>query len=350
MKNFLICLLIFNGLISEAQLPKKVVLMIGDGMGTAQIYAAKVVKGSPLALERCTTIGFSFTHAADDFITDSGAGATAIAIGKKANNGGIGVDADNKPHPTLLEMSERKGMATGLIATSSITHATPASFIAHVPSREMHEAIALDFLKTDIDVFIGGGRKFFRTRKDGRNLVPELEKKGYTVKNSMEECKQVLRPRLACFVAEDGALKVREGRGEMLFDATKHSLKVLSQDKNGFFLMVEGSQIDWGGHANDTDYITSEMLDFDKSIEAVLDFAANDRETLVVITADHETGGFALNGGNLQARKIEGAFTTGQHTGVMVPVFAFGPGAERFAGMYDNTLLFEKIKELLRLR
>lgn len=349
MKHLLWLFLILTSFRPYAQVPKKVILMIGDGMGTSQIYAARVVKGAPLSLERCTAIGFSFTHAADDFITDSGAGATAIAIGKKANNGGIGVDADNIPHRTLLEMCEKKGMATGLVATSSITHATPASFIAHVPSREMHEAIALDFLKTDVDVFIGGGRKYFRTRKDNRNLMPELEKKGYIVKNSMEECATVVKPKLACFVAEDGALKVKEGRGEMLREATKHSLYLLNQQKKGFFLMVEGSQIDWGGHANDTEYITSEMLDFDKAIEDALNFAKKDGETLVVITADHETGGFALNGGSIQSRKIEGAFTTGQHTGVMVPVFAYGPGAERFIGMYDNTALFDKIKALLQL-
>lgn len=350
MKIYLTLSLLLAGQLVLAQKPKSVILMIGDGMGVSQVYAGRVAKGSALNLEACTAIGFSFTHAADDFITDSGAGATAISIGKKAKNGAIGVDKNEQAHPTLLELAERKGKATGLVATSSITHATPASFIAHVPDREMHEAIALDFLKTDIDVFIGGGRKYFRTRSDLRNLTQELGAKGYQVRNSLEECSAVKKGKLACFLAENGLLKVNEGRGSMLKDATALSLKLLSEQKKGFFLMVEGSQIDWGGHANDASYITSEMIDFDDAIGVALNYAKENPETLVIITADHETGGFALQNGNLEKKTIEGAFTTGQHSGVMVPVFAYGPGAEQFIGMYDNTMIFFKISSLLDLK
>jgi alkaline phosphatase len=350
MNRYLFLFILPLSLVSQAQKPKSIILMIGDGMGVAQIQAGRITKGAPLHLEKCSAIGFSFTHAADDFITDSGAGATAIAIGKKAKNGAIGVDAAEKPQPTLLELCEKKGKATGLVATSSITHATPASFIAHVPNREMHEAIALDFLKTDIDVFIGGGRKYFRNRSDQRNLLQELGSKGYQVKNNWEECSSISQGKLACFLADNGLLKVSEGRGSMLKDATAHSLGLLSKGKKGFFLMVEGSQIDWGGHANDAQYISSEMIDFDDAIGEALAFAQKNPETLLIITADHETGGFALQNGNLEKKTVEGAFTTGQHTGVMVPVFAYGPGAKQFIGMYDNTELFYKISALLDLK
>ncbi len=346
---FLIFFLFLSSLTQAQQKPKKFILMIGDGMGVAQVYAGRVAKGSPLSLEQCQAVGFSFTYSADDFITDSGAGATALSIGKKAKNGAIGVDEFDKPHPTLLEMAEVKGLSTGLVATSSITHATPASFISHVPSRKMNDEIAADFLKTEIDVFIGGGRKFFRTRKDGRNLIEELEKKGYTMKNSIEECLTVKKGKLGCFVAEDGALKVSEGRADMLKKATEHAINLLDQNKKGFFVMIEGSQIDWGGHANQIDYITSEMIDFDNAIESAIQFAKADKETLVVITADHEAGGLALNAGSIKDKTVEGAFTTGNHTGVMVPVFAYGVGAEEFTGMYDNTELYFKIKKLLDL-
>src|SRR5690606_3247910 len=151
--------------------PKNIILMIGDGMGTSQVYAVLVGNKGHLNLERSEYTGFHKTPSADRFTTDSGAGATAFAIGRKANNGGIGVDGNNAAHPTILEIADRNGLATGLVATCAITHATPASFIAHQPSRSMVEEIALDFLKTEIDVFIGGGRAHFAKRKDGGNLL-----------------------------------------------------------------------------------------------------------------------------------------------------------------------------------
>jgi alkaline phosphatase len=123
----------------------------------------------------------------------------------------------------------------------------------------------------------------------------------------------------------------------MLPVSTETAINILSQDKDGFFMMVEGSQIDWGGHENNTSYIAEEMLDFDKAIGKALDFAANDGKTLIVVTADHETGGFSIPGGDIKAGMVSGGFNTGGHTGVMVPVFAYGPGAEKFAGIMENT-------------
>jgi alkaline phosphatase len=158
---------------------RNIILMIGDGMGTAQIYAGLTANKGKLNLERCTSVGFHKTQSSDKYVTDSAAGATAFACGKKTYNGAIAVDDNKAPITTILEIAENQGLATGLIATCSITHATPACFIAHQSSRTMDEEIAYDFLRTDIDLFIGGGRKFFTQRKDGKNLADSLKGKKY---------------------------------------------------------------------------------------------------------------------------------------------------------------------------
>ena len=317
--------------------------MIGDGMGVAQIYAGLTANKGSLNLERCTYVGFHKSQAADDYVTDSGAGATAFSIGKKTFNGAIGVDATRVAQPTILEIAEDNKLATGLVVSCSITHATPASFIAHQPSRAMVEEIAADFLKTDIDVFIGGGKKHFTQRKDGKNLLDSLKAKNYQVADTLTEIVKITSGKLAGFIADGEPPKVSEGRGDQLLQSTKTALTILQKNKKGFFMMVEGSQIDWGGHANDAAYTVNEMIDFDKAIGAVLDFAEKDGNTLVIITADHETGGMALINGDMNSGKVEAKFNTTGHTGVMVPVFSYGPGAEKFSGIYPNYAIFEKI-------
>ncbi|MBW8050151.1 MAG: alkaline phosphatase [Cytophagales bacterium] len=321
---------------------KNIIFLIGDGMGLSQIYAGLTANRGSLNLERIKYIGLSKTNSANNYITDSGASATAFATGKKTNNLSIGVDINGKPLPTILEIAEAHGLATGLVATSSITHATPAAFIAHQPHREMYEAIAADFLKTDIDVFIGGGSKHFNQRSDGKNLIDSLKVKGYQVLFDIDAIAQIDSNKLAGFIAEDQPVKMSEGRGDYLSKAAMTAINILNNNEKGFFLMIEGSQIDWGGHANDVQYIIDEMLDFDKVIGLVLDFARQDGQTLVVITADHETGGLAINGGDFLSGTVNGTFTTTNHTGVMVPVFAYGPGAEKFTGIYHNNTIFDK--------
>jgi len=322
-----------------------VVLLIGDGMGIGQITAGMYSNKNQLNLERCPVVGLVKTTSGNDLITDSAAGATAFATGKKTYNGAIGVDMDTVAHPTLLEIAERQGLATGLVATSEIVHATPASFIAHRYNRMLFEDIAADFLATDIDLFMGGGWKYFGDRRDDRNLVSELEAKGYLVHYDPAAPRRLEVPvgmNLAYFTAEKKPDRKAKGR-DYLPDAAHYAVDFLhTRNPKGFFLMIEGSQIDWGGHANSPEYIVSEMLDFDEAVGRVLDFAAQDDHTLVIITADHETGGFAVNRGS-EMGKLRTGFTTGSHTGNMVPVFAYGPGAELFAGIYDNTLIFHKI-------
>lgn len=330
--------------------PKNIILLIGDGMGLAQIYAGMVVKGDALNIERFKHIGFHKTYSSDNIITDSAAGATAFSCGEKTYNGAIGVDKNGAPLETILETAEKKGLSTALVATSTITHATPASFIAHAKSRKLDEDIAADFLKTDIDVFIGGGKDYFEKRSDNINLIEKLIANGYGVATGDTEILAFNGNKLAGFIAAEQPDSADGTRGDILHKATQKAMDIVRKNTNGFFMMAEGSQIDWGGHANKQTYIIQEMLDFDKAIGKVLDFAEKDGNTLVIVTADHETGGFAITGGSIAERKIESAFVSTHHTGVMIPVFAYGPGAEQFQGIYENTDIYHKMMNLLGLK
>lgn len=330
----------------KAKNPKNIIFLIGDGMGVSHVFAGLTANKGHLFLENFKHVGFSKTQSADSYITDSAAGGTALSTGHKTNNGAIGFDAQNKPVKTILEEAEEKGLATGLVSTSSITHATPASFISHQAGRSMYEEIAADFLKTDIDVFIGGGIDHFSKRKDGRNLMEELKTKGYKVETDLKEIEKVNNGKLAGLTAPVHNGRIAE-RGNMLPIATKTAIDILDNNKKGFFLMVEGSQIDWGGHASSTVYVVEDMLDFDKVIGQTLNFAEKNGETLIIVTADHETGGMALTDGNIENGVVKAAFPTSDHTAVMVPVFAYGPGAEEFTGIMENTDIFFKMKKLL---
>ncbi|MFY7788401.1 MAG: alkaline phosphatase, partial [Thermoflexibacteraceae bacterium] len=251
-----------------------------------------------------------------------------------------------------VETAEKKGLATGMVATSSVTHATPASFIAHQKHRKMQEEIAADLLNVDVDVVIGGGKQFFTKRKDKKDLLTQLQAKNYTLLDNIQAVSSTDKNKVVALLAEDGMPKYSEGRGDMLSISTRKALEILKKNggDKGFFLMVEGSQIDWGGHDNNLQYVVDELLDFDKTIGEVLEFAAKDGETLVIITADHETGGLSLVGGDIQQGQVEGKFSTDYHTAVMVPVFAFGAGAMEFAGIYENIAIYHKMMQLLQLK
>ncbi|WP_372776281.1 alkaline phosphatase [Mangrovibacterium sp.] len=326
----------------KSKKPKNIIFMIGDGMGVAQVYAGLTANHGNLFLNNFQHVGFSDTQSSDNYITDSAAGGTALSSGYRTYNGAIGVDTDTIARPTMLEIAEEKGKSTGLVSTSAITHATPASFIAHQPSRSMYEEIAGDFMNTDIDVFIGGGYKHFAEREDGRDLTQELKKNGYAVLQDMNEIERVNSGKLAGLTASEHNAVASE-RNNMLPRATETALTILSKNKKGFFVMIEGSQIDWGGHQNNTNYVVEEMLDFDKAVGKALEFAAKDRQTLIVITADHETGGMGLVGGDMETGMVEGAFISGHHTSIMVPVFAYGPGAEQFTGIMKNEDIGKKL-------
>ncbi len=321
---------------SEKKKPLKIILMIGDGMGLAQICAASVVNDG-LYLELLKAIGFIKTSSADDYITDSAAGATAFSTGEKTYNNAIGVGLDTLKRKTILEMAEEAGLSTGLISTCSVTHATPASFFAHQKHRKMHQEIANDFYGKGIDYVAATGKPYFDLNKlkndgyhvqVGGNFLSEKGSKNFWFYNDS------IHPPKA------------NVRGNWLQDATKNGIELLNQNKQGFFMMIEGSQIDWGGHDNDLDYVVNELIDFDKAIKEAVEFAKKDGNTLVIITADHETGGLSLNEGDLKNKKVMGHFSSKEHSGIMVPVFSFGPGSEHFTGTMQNTDIFKKMKML----
>jgi alkaline phosphatase len=349
------CLSLVIGLYAQntatGKKPKKVVLLIGDGMGLAQISGAMSFYEGRNAFERFKVIGLSKTQSADDYVTDSGAGATVFSIGKKTYNGAIGVGADSMAYENLFEKLKKKNCATGVVATSSVTHATPASFYAHVGSRNSEEDIATFLLKGNCDIAIGGGLKYFVKREDHRNLFEELNKKGFaTVGDTTDPYITQTATKLVYTLADDGMKSMRDGRGVFLQPAALNAMELLSKNKNGYMLMVEGSQIDWGSHAMDFEYMKGELRDFNETINAVLDMAAKEGDVLVIVTADHETGGLALTLNKENHQQFTPKYTYNKHTGIMVPVFAFGPGSEEFSGIYENTAIFYKLASLLDLK
>ncbi|MEA3445666.1 MAG: alkaline phosphatase [Bacteroidota bacterium] len=326
--------------------PKNIIFMIGDGMGTSHVFAALTAQKGKLEMARCKHIGFCKTQSANNYITDSAAGVSAFATGKKTNNGVLNISPQGDTLKTVLEIAEENGLSTGLIATSTIAHATPAGFVAHNINRNNYEEIALDYLKTEVDIFIGGGRDHFENRKDGQNLSEQLRSRGYDVVYSLKDVLSSNQNKIAGMLYKSDPPKMSEGRGQMLEKSSMKAIEILNKNDKGFFLMIEGSQIDWAGHEKDSEYLVSEAVDFDIVIGKVLDFAEQDGETLVVITADHECGGYAIVGGNIESGEVVGDFCLGDHTATMVPVFAFGPGAEQFMGIINNTDLFHNFIEL----
>jgi len=330
--------------------PKNIILLIGDGMGLSQVSSTYFFNDQASNFDRFNSIGLIKTSASSDLITDSAAGATAFATGIKTYNGAISVDPDSLAIETIVERISEDKIATGVIATSSIVHATPASFYAHEKSRRSYDAIAADLVESDIDFFAGGGQQFFNQREDSIDLYNTLQKKGYTITTEglpIGASSLDMLKKQAILLAADEMPKMLDGRGDYLPNATRLGIDYLSKNKEGFFLMVEGSQIDWGGHANDSDYLISELIDFDKTIGVALDFAKSNGETLVIVTADHETGGFTLATEDGNYNKIEPTFSTGGHSATLVPVFAYGPGEEDFAGIYENTGIYHKMMNLL---
>ena len=341
----------------EVNLPKNVILLISDGTGLSQISSAFFFKEDVPNYERFKHVGLIKTSSSRQKITDSAAGATAFACGVKTYNGAIGVADDSTTVENLVEIISPRGIKSGVIATSSITHATPASFYAHTVSRALHEEIADGLAQSDIDFFAGGGLQFFNQREDGRNLLDELRTKNFKIDTTALNDFATIHAneKLAYLLAANQMDPVSEGRGNFLTKATDLGIQFLSKDESNFFLMVEGSQIDWGGHENDGPYLVSELIDFDDAIGRALDYAEQDGNTLVVVTSDHETGGFTLSSkAKVRAdgtaysdyNDLDMTFSTGGHSATLIPVFAYGPGAEEFGGVYENTEIFDKILKL----
>jgi alkaline phosphatase len=323
--------------------PDNVILLIGDGMGASQVTAAKIELGT-LNMERLTTGGFSTTFASNRLVTDSAASGTALATGHKSYNGAISVSPGKRPLTTVLERAEDRGMATGLVATCSITHATPAVFAAHVESRDMNEEIARQMSGSGVDVMFGGGASFFLpkgepggARADGLDLVAELRER-MPVALTAAEFRDLPETDAAAALLYREHPPTFADRELSLAELTETALEILARDEDGFFVMIEGSQIDWAGHENDHEWLMGEMADFDEAVGVAMDFAEADGRTLVVVTADHETGAYAVLDGSLEKHKVDRpSFGSGDHSAAMVPVLAYGPGSDAFGGMTDNT-------------
>lgn len=325
--------------------------MIGDGMGLSQVAALHYNAKDSHVFKRLSNVGFVKTHSANSRITDSAAGATAMACGVKTYNNAIGVTKDTVRCKNLFEYAREEDLGTGIVVTSSITHATPAAFIAHEPLRALQEQIAADYVEFEPDCMIGGGMVYFTTRfSDQRHLIDEMEEVGYTVETFQQRSLRQLagKPidKLAYFTAFTEPLPVHAGR-DYLPHATEFAMQFLQERfPSGFILLVEGSQIDFAGHARDVNYMLNEMQDFGEAIDQALHFAESDGETLVIVTADHATGDLTLREGNPD-RRAKLKFLSNKHTADMVPIFSYGPGSEQFLGIMDNTEIFHKIKELL---
>lgn len=307
--------------------PKNLILMIGDGNGLNQISAGMVANGGDLSLTQLKHLGLIKTGSYDDLVTDSAAGATAMASGRKTNNRAIGTDPEGNDLKSLTDVFSDQGFINGILTTDKITGATPAAFYAHVVERDDSETILEDLKQSKVDFFVSAGPKVH-------------DKISSTFKGKELSELGDLSERTAAYLS-------RENRDFPLH--VKEVLQYLENQSEPYFLMIENGNIDGNGHANNVPGIVQEVLEFDKVVSEVLRVADKNKNTLVVITADHETGGFGILQGEKGSNKIEGDFLTNDHTGGMVPVFSYGPRSKYFIGVYENTKIFDKILEVMEV-
>ncbi|MDY5970032.1 MAG: alkaline phosphatase [Bacteroidales bacterium] len=330
---------------------KNVIFVVGDGTGVAQVYASVTQAGEKSAFLRFPVSGFSRTYCLDRYSTDSGAGGTALVCGHKVNYHAVGEAPDGTDYPSFLVLANQQlGKSSGFVVTSSVLDATPASTYAHVPDRKMKEDISLQMARCPHQVMIGGDYGHFlpSRRKDDKSPIDTLRARGYEVTFSLDSMLSSKSDRLCLLFGKDEYPPSAKKRNGLLCKGVVKAIEVLDKNPNGFTLLVEGSQIDWACHNNDKNYMMEELADFDKVLNTILDWAEKDGNTLVVVTADHETGGLTLPDGDLERGTVTARYTTLNHTGVMVPVFAYGPGSERFTGIMQNTDIFHKIMNLMQ--
>ena len=341
--------------------PRSVVLFIGDGASLSYWTAARFAD-RPLAVERMAEIGLVDTRPHEPSsgrVTDSAAGATAYATGVRTFNGAVAVGPDAQPVQTVLERAEALGMATGLVATSAVTDATPAAFASHVVDRTQYQEIARQMAAVELEVLMGGGQAYFDGSQDGWPDLLEGMRERYTVaEDPATLAVQAARVDALLGLFARGPMPPAPERSPTLAAMTGAALEVLDNHPDGFFLMVEGSQIDWRGHANaPLDEVVAEVLDLDRAIAVALEYRLRRPETLVLVLADHDSGGLALHPGKgaaetapLEAHYTTLSDTTAGHTASMVPLFADGPGAERFGTIIDNAEVGRRLRALIEDR
>ena len=332
----------------EAQEVKNIIFLIGDGMGLASASMMQLENNyEPTIFDSADNIALQKTYSLDNRVTDSAASGTALATGFKTNNTMLGQLPDGTNPESLMELAADKGKATGLVVTTYLQHATPGAFYAHVPSRHEYATISEQLLASDIDIAIGGGMAFFKERYNNhKKATKAITESGFTLVESLDA--DMSGERILALLAD----KEIENRMGYLAKATTMAIEHLDNNDNGFVLMVEGSLIDGMGHGNDAKGQQGEMRDFMEAIEVAVAYAREHTDTLVVVTADHETGGLAIISGNadfnLSEQGVEYKWATGGHSGVMVPIYLYGTGAELINGVMENADLGKRLKELIQ--
>jgi len=337
--------------------PKNIVLCIGDGMGINQIAMARQAAAGAdgrLWMERMPYTALVCTHNIRGEVTDSAAGITALMYGIKTRNDRIGQDSKGAAWMSIAERLQQEGYRIGAVATSTITHATPAGLAAHIHDRDLEAQIAVQLLESRADVLLGGGRKYWLpqpqgSRTDGRNLLAEAEAAGWRIVSTREQMETAPSGRVLGFFASDAMTTLPPE--PTLAEMTRAALRILSggSPQKPFFLLMEGSQIDWCCHSNIAKAAVRQTLLFDTAVRETLEFAAADKQTLVLVTADHETGGLTLYGGGLKPNWMKTEWSSKNHSNGSVILLAFGPGAEHFTGVLDNTDIPRQIARLLNI-
>ena len=323
---------------------RNIILLIGDGMGLAQLQAAYAFNRALTTL-LIPTIGLQETGALDAYTTDSAAGGSALATGKKTKNRHISIDSSGHIHPSITDYAKKGGMLCGVVTAGNVADATPAAFYGHAVERDASDALTAYLMDGKLDVLIGSGKRLFDDRKDSRDLWNELSA-DYRM---ITDLRMMGAEKTIC-IDERFAQAVSENTIGLLAEATRSAIDLLDRKgERAFFLMVEGAKIDYAGHANSLPGSIMETLSFDLAVAEALKFADEDGSTLVIVTGDHETGGLTLIDGNWEAGEVTALYMTDDHTPLMLPVFAYGPGSDGFKGVYPNTAIFHKIKNLLNL-
>ncbi len=324
---------------------RNVIFLIGDGMGLSQITAAAYANCG-LTLMNFNYIGLQRNNALGAFTTDSAAGGSALATGERHANRHISMTEQGEAVPSLSDWFRGKGLPVGVVTLGNAVDATPTAFYGHSVERDNADELTRCLLDTPVDLLCGSGIRQFTERGDGIDLIGELSK-SYRFVRSIDEI-NAAEGRVVC-IDERMDEAAEESNLGLLAEATRAAIdKLQERGDKGFFLMVEGAKIDYAGHSRCLPGSVIEMLGFDLAVAEALKFADENGQTLVVVTADHETGGLVLLDGDEQSGRIMGVYTTDDHTPAMLPVFAYGPGADRFCGTYLNTEIARRIRELTR--
>ena len=345
----LVCMGCDQGYRNDRAEVKNLIYLIGDGMGLAQMCMLEVENDyAPTAFTEAEHVSLITTRSANNRVTDSAAAGTALACGAKTNNSTLGMGPDSARLTSMMELARDKGLATGLVVSCYLQHATPGAFYAHQPKRHLYDEITDDLVASNFDVMIGGGTRWLT--EEHRTTLTE---QGYTLAFTREEALAATSTPLLAMVEEEYLPQAPE-RGDFIPRATAKALELLSKDEDGFMLMVEGSQIDGAGHGNNAAHLLAEMQDFEQVVRLAVDFANTHPGTLVVVVADHETGGLSMPSGKsdftLSESGIDYRFGTGSHSAIRVPAYLYGTGSDRFEALMDNTELSNRIMELMKLK